>query len=1810
AATVAAVGITVGNSPDCTGEGYSGLRIDVQASGRWNMVYDKQAMFGNYERGAQYATKAKGFVQDKPFFHSFDAVSGVSIVRLTLGWADICYQSSITLNNVQLVGMPCEMQGTTATTTEAKPSASPEHAFRWAHINPVLMPDWQQRKSLGREGSFHGWAHGAFTASEVTAKSAKRGVRFKATSDAVIMIGLSHGNSNDVYWDIDYSMYVYSPGRRLWSRMGPRGWWGNANLGTNRWSGGDNDIFEVRLNSERSRVEYLVNRRVLWTAPESAWFPMNIDSSVYRGSLYDLSWVCDGGCSEEPGYDKVFLATDAKRWGRGPGGPSGSDRPNGEGYTSGEYGVFMRQSLDGCKMLCNERYWCAGFGFKHTDSFGNIPDWQEGTCQLMSRLVETTSRVKNFDSYKKVGTWRSYGPNSACRIDDMDRSDDGVKTVERLKNVATLEDCKVICQNKDTCTGIEYGHAYSRGDVICELWYTEIRTSAGMPGVQCLVYDNKKGLFERIPGRGCGYGGRCAKNNANNLFIGKDGNYYDSATRDTALEVCGPVCEASEACGGFNYMEKTKRCLYRKSAKCHSVRDSGRDCYVRRATVPSDEQDTTTTTTEVFYNGCYRNEGRNRRNGHERGSMTMPKCTERAKKGGFLYFGMEWPQGYSAAGHAQCMLLDDIPNMAIANDRDCNVETWNKKGLGGGHRLAIYSTMKVCHSDKANAPHNANFRCQSNDRWSGWRSSNDCSSQITSQSDTWTWAWGRGVHFTQWAEIKLPYAMQLDSFDVYHWTGLRCWYNIQYDQGGSWRNACRVRGSWTGLESCKRFPSTGVQRLRIIKSYHTRCPDHWFRLTGVDAYGKSCQACSRTLLDVPEGQRSYNSVWGNNKKGTGHARSGLNSPQAWSAGSRSSNSWMTIDLQAKYFVAGVVTRGRANANQWVTSFVVQYSNNNRNFFNAPGGHGGNHDRNTQQQVMFLRPVSARYIRIVVKHWYSHPSMRAAVLVCNPMMPAVERGGRLTRSLSSSCTGYDMWRWSGDDGGLLWFNGDYVYYEGDWRIVRSVAGGSIRRDWNRGAGWHLESVHADPVSGQIYWLQNNQGGALSSYQTFEYVACLNAGLGQTSRARLSKRFPIHWYRVFIGDGEMVVLDRWSKWQIITLGCSGTLKVKELASYSGFWMRGCERGRQGGILENDGTSYYILHASSYVFRRAISGPARNQVTRLSGHLGDICSLAVDYKRNRWYYHRERGRYNEGVYSCPATFASAVLQVDEDLYDKIPDNGGTGMYAVPMPSHVYPVYLAWRPTFRISNFQTECPSGWKEFQRHCYRYMGWSNFRGAESHCNHYQSHIFMPESDAEYDWVDANVVHVNSWHWLGVIGSNSGGWTEDVLNVNRLDGKDPFQISSRLTARPSPGHTIDHRSRPCYIFHSRHDYWRYHWHVQHCHEGRYFICKMPLKAQPDSWFSLTEKGYTCGKTGYRDLGSELTISGCYAASKTDANCNGQGFHYYPLRLGKFGQCFCGTATDVRDDGTCISKSTDSVGNNAAYNHIYKYKFFEYHLAGNNYCVAANDRRAEGSENPAKTLGACQAACSSDGYCYGFEFYANSQHEGSKCWLFTGHKRGGNVIPVRAFFGGRYKDAVCYIKTPYYEDGCYNDYGIPGYKFSHFGYWYYHVRTSGGDASLAACAAQCDRARAACIGFHVWEDGNARHCYTYTQERSFHTTIQDGRAKAFVKCKSPTWHPNDQGVGWKHFSDDCQAHGQRLCSYEELCPAGKGREPVGGRQAQTDAWCPIVDKKAANFIRCGNVGAACQKLTEYGALVKQKWPLADTRPELKDAFACCEA
>ena len=118
----------------------------------------------------------------------------------------------------------------------------------------------------------------------------------------------------------------------------------------------------------------------------------------------------------------------------------------------------------------------------------------------------------------------------------------------------------------------------------------------------------------------------------------------------------------------------------------------------------------------------------------------------------------------------------------------------------------------------------------------------------------------------------------------------------------------------------------------------------------------------------------------------------LDSPQAWSAISNveQSGEWMQINAGSATTVFGVRIRRRSNYNQYVTAFTVQYStdlsiNNNTKWSDVDVSSefskgaiftdtSGNYD------ALFATPVTAQYIRITVKNWVNHPSMRAGLLV--------------------------------------------------------------------------------------------------------------------------------------------------------------------------------------------------------------------------------------------------------------------------------------------------------------------------------------------------------------------------------------------------------------------------------------------------------------------------------------------------------------------------------------------------------------------------------------------------------------------------------------------------------------------------------------------------------------------------------------------------------------------------------------------------------------------------------------------------------------
>ncbi|CAK0892175.1 unnamed protein product, partial [Prorocentrum cordatum] len=147
------------------------------------------------------------------------------------------------------------------------------------------------------------------------------------------------------------------------------------------------------------------------------------------------------------------------------------------------------------------------------------------------------------------------------------------------------------------------------------------------------------------------------------------------------------------------------------------------------------------------------------------------------------------------------------------------------------------------------------------------------------------------------------------------------------------------------------------------------------------ASGASCDATSSIWVNEPENKRAYSSVWGNNKVGTGHAQSTLDSYQAWSSRYNSIGQWMQMDLGATKTVRGVVTQGRWRSSQWVTSYQVSVSEDGRSWHDIGATFTGNKDRDTKVKGMLPSPVAARYVRIKPLAWRSHMSMRAGVLTC-------------------------------------------------------------------------------------------------------------------------------------------------------------------------------------------------------------------------------------------------------------------------------------------------------------------------------------------------------------------------------------------------------------------------------------------------------------------------------------------------------------------------------------------------------------------------------------------------------------------------------------------------------------------------------------------------------------------------------------------------------------------------------------------------------------------------------------------------------------
>jgi hypothetical protein len=127
-------------------------------------------------------------------------------------------------------------------------------------------------------------------------------------------------------------------------------------------------------------------------------------------------------------------------------------------------------------------------------------------------------------------------------------------------------------------------------------------------------------------------------------------------------------------------------------------------------------------------------------------------------------------------------------------------------------------------------------------------------------------------------------------------------------------------------------------------------------------------------------------VWAGDLYGAAHYSPWIDSYQGWSAGSPNNGTdYIVYDLKSPRWVQGIVTQGRANSAQWVTSAKVDVSTDNANWAQAASSLTLNTDQTTKKYNNFPNVMFARYVRVTPIGVYGHASMRMGVLLRDDLL---------------------------------------------------------------------------------------------------------------------------------------------------------------------------------------------------------------------------------------------------------------------------------------------------------------------------------------------------------------------------------------------------------------------------------------------------------------------------------------------------------------------------------------------------------------------------------------------------------------------------------------------------------------------------------------------------------------------------------------------------------------------------------------------------------------------------------------------------------
>ena len=95
--------------------------------------------------------------------------------------------------------------------------------------------------------------------------------------------------------------------------------------------------------------------------------------------------------------------------------------------------------------------------------------------------------------------------------------------------------------------------------------------------------------------------------------------------------------------------------------------------------------------------------------------------------------------------------------------------------------------------------------------------------------------------------------------------------------------------------------------------------------------------------------------------------------------------WVVFDLGKAHTISRFwMLSDRSGKDGWLTNFVWQLSNDNKSWTDIPGTAINNND--TFRNIIDIKPVSARYFRLVIKDWYGYAVQLNTIILYSPGKP--------------------------------------------------------------------------------------------------------------------------------------------------------------------------------------------------------------------------------------------------------------------------------------------------------------------------------------------------------------------------------------------------------------------------------------------------------------------------------------------------------------------------------------------------------------------------------------------------------------------------------------------------------------------------------------------------------------------------------------------------------------------------------------------------------------------------------------------------------